>query len=189
VVYLSVPQGRNTNASAPISKKLSNNNLPSATGDGDPADRRPEQVFFRYTLITGSRRRSRTLPGRATSGHGTYGFLIASGFAISRACSMKSCATGLSVVLQGDYAEWDAYRSSAATIQCSEPSSRPATAMPRVLDVRRKFRRLECLERLPVAVRVAFVPERNHEKQRIERRGGRVIVHRRHLGASRGAVQ
>src|SRR5262245_55780464 len=34
---------------------------------------------------------------RATCGHGTYDFLIASGFATARACSMKSCATGLSV--------------------------------------------------------------------------------------------
>src|SRR6266478_8627988 len=31
------------------------------------------------------------------SGHGAYDFLVAHGFATSRACSMKSCAVGLSV--------------------------------------------------------------------------------------------
>jgi len=30
-------------------------------------------------------------------GHGAYNFLLASGFASSRACSMKSCAVGLIV--------------------------------------------------------------------------------------------
>ena len=34
---------------------------------------------------------------RATNRHGVYNFLFASGFATSRALSMKSCATGLSV--------------------------------------------------------------------------------------------